>query len=229
MDGLGQFAACFVRRYQIDAIPACSRPPLDTLSAGSAEGSMKRVPRMFIVEDPGLLRDALVEALRTNARFELAGFTDAIASARQMAIDLHADVVLTDLLLAAGSTIDLLRSLRDDNPGTRTVVLTSLRDGFAVRDALALGVSGYVLKTQSMCELMEAIESVIAGRRYLPPQLADRLEMIEHQVRGTNGSAEAPGGRGLERLSPRELEVLRLVAAGHTTAEIARSLSISIK
>lgn len=190
---------------------------------------MKRVPRMFIVEDPGLLRDALVEALRANARFELAGFTDAIASARQMAIDLRADVVLTDLLLAAGSTIDLLRSLRDENPGMRTVVLTSLRDGFAVRDALALGVSGYVLKTQSMCELVEAIESVMAGRRYLPPQLADRLEMLEHQVRGTNGSAEAPGGRGLERLSPRELEVLRLVAAGHTTAEIARSLSISIK
>jgi len=190
---------------------------------------MKRAPRMLIVEDPGLLRDALVEALGTNARFELAGFTDAIAGARQMAIDLHADIVLTDLLLAAGSTIDLLRSLRDETPGTRTVVLTSLRDGFAVRDALALGVSGYVLKTQSMSELMEAIESAVAGRRYVTPQLADHLDTIERQVRAPNGSAEVPAERGLDRLSPRELEVLRLVAAGHTTAEIARSLSISIK
>jgi len=146
-----------------------------------------------------------------------------------MAIDLHAEIVLTDLLLAAGSTIDLLRSLRDDTPGTRTVVLTSLRDGFAVRDALALGVSGYVLKTQSMSELMEAIESAVAGRRYVAPQLADHLETVERQVRAPNGSADIPAERGLDRLSPRELEVLRLVAAGHTTAEIARSLSISIK
>ena len=189
---------------------------------------MKRA-RMLVVEDPGLLRDALVEAMGTATRFELAGVTDAIASARQMAVDVQADVVLTDLLLTAGSTIDLLRSLRDDAPGTRTVVLTSLRDGFAVRDALALGVAGYVLKTQSMSELMEAIESALSGRRYLAPQLAERLEILEHQVRAPHGSGEAPGGRGLERLSPRELEVLRLVAAGHTTAEIARSLSISIK
>jgi len=194
---------------------------------------MKRVPRMLIVEDPGLLRDAIVTALRTSDRFELVGFTDVIGGARRVAIECRADVVVTDLLLAAGSTIELLRSLRDDAPAIRTVVLTSLRDGFAVRDALALGVSAYVLKTQSMVELMEAIECALAGRRYLSPQLADLLELAEHQggrVPNEHGTRDMPAaGSGLERLSRRELEVLRLVAAGHTTAEIAHSLNISIK
>ena len=190
---------------------------------------MKRVPRILVVEDPGLLRDALVEALRSTAGFDLAGFTDTIADAHRMSVDLRADVVVTDLLLAGGSTIDLLRSIREDNLGTRTVVLTSLRDGFAVRDALALGVSGYVLKMQPMREVLEAIETVVAGRRYVSPQLAGRMETRGRELRPSNGNGDAPVAMGLESLSPREFEVLRLVAAGHTTAEIARSLSISIK
>ncbi len=190
---------------------------------------MKRMPRILVVEDPGLLRDALVDALRTTPGFDLAGFTYVIGDAHRMSVDLHADVLVTDLLLAGGSTIDLLRSIREDNLGTRTIVLTSLRDGFAVRDALALGVSGYVLKSQPMRDVMEAIETVVAGRRYISPQLAARVETRGREIRPSNGNGDGSVAMGLESLSPREFEVLRLVAAGHTTAEIARSLSISIK
>jgi len=98
------------------------------------------------------------------------------------------------------------------------VVLTELQDGFAVTEAFSAGALGYVLKRQTMRDLLAAIEVVASGERYLSPSLT--LEQASE-------ASDAGQRVGLDRLSGREREILRLIAAGHTSAEIAQRLCIS--
>jgi DNA-binding NarL/FixJ family response regulator len=189
---------------------------------------MNWLRKVLIVEDPGFVRDALVEALGGVLGFEIVGYTDEPRLARQMLVDNAPDILLTDLLIQSGSTVDLLRFIRRQELNTRVVVLTALRDPFAAKEAVSVGAWGYVLKSQPMREVIEAIEAVAAGRRYVSPLVAQRAEVGAREFRNSSGLGDGQSV-GLETLSPRELEVLRLVVAGHRSAEIARSLDVSIK
>lgn len=184
------------------------------------EERMQRPRRALILEDHALVSDALVDLLGTIAVVEVVGVAATIREGRRCLAELKPDLLIADLLLEDGSSLDLLRQIRRERLATRVVVVTGLRDTFAATEALATGAWGYVLKAQPARELIEAIETVAAGRRYISPSIAVQLEP---------GSAEAGEPSGLDRLSPRELEILRLVAAGQTSAEIARHLNISVK
>ena len=190
---------------------------------------MKWLRKVLIVEDQGFVRDVLVDSLGTMLGFEIVGYTDDLKEAKRMLVDLAPDVLLTDLLIQAGSTVDLLRLIPRQGLSTRAVVLTALRDTFAAKEALSAGACGYVLKSQPLREVIDAIEAVASGRRYMSPHVAQRSEAIGREFRGSPGAAETRQPAGIEALSPRELEVLRLVVAGRRSAEIARSLSVSIK
>jgi DNA-binding NarL/FixJ family response regulator len=159
--------------------------------------------------------------------FEVVGSTGDLREAKQLLVDLAPDILLTDLLIQAGSTIDLLRFIPRQGLSTRPVVLTALRDTFAAKEALSAGACGYVLKSQPMREVIEAIETVAGGRRYVSPNVAQQSEATGREFRSSPSETRQPVG--IDALSPRELEVLRLVVAGHRSAEIARSLSVSIK
>jgi two-component system, NarL family, invasion response regulator UvrY len=193
------------------------------------EAHMKWLRKVLIVEDQGFVRDVLVESLGGVLGFEVVGFTDDPRDAKRQLVDLGPDILLTDLLIQAGSTIDLLRFVQRQGLSTRPVVLTALRDTFAAKEALAAGACGYVLKSQPMREVIDAIEAVASGRRYVSPNVAQQSEAITRELRNVFGSADGRQPAGIDALSPRELEVLRLVVAGHRSAEIARSLSVSIK
>lgn len=181
---------------------------------------MERTQTILIVEDQGLVSDALVELLGAAPGLKVVGVASSIREARQSLVALAPDIMVANLLLEDGSAIELLRLLRRERSRTRVVVLTDLRDAFAVSDALAAGALGYVLKRQPVRELLAAIEVVAMGGRYVSPNIdfGPSLPMGELDERV-----------GLEKLSGREVEVLRLIAAGHTSAEIARRLCISAK
>jgi DNA-binding NarL/FixJ family response regulator len=182
---------------------------------------MERTRRVLIVEDEAFVSDALVELLATAPGFDVIGVAATLRDARRLLVEHAPDVIVADLFLDDGSTVELLREIRERRLGTRVVILTGVRDTFAANEALAAGAFGYVLKLQPARELLAALEKAALGQHYVSPQIAVRLAA---------GPPTGPTGSiGLGRLSRREVEVLRQIAAGHTSAEIARRLCISTK
>ena len=124
------------------------------------------------------------------------------------------DILLLDLTMDGGSTLRSIPDLLAARPELKIIVLTMHDDAGFAREALRLGALAYVLKEAAADELLLAVRSVLAGRTYLHPTLGAQLVMLD----------QTPGG-----LTDRETEILRLIAAGHTNAEIARLLFLSLR
>ena len=159
------------------------------------------------------------------ADFQVVGVASSIRDALPLLDSARPDIVLADLSLGDGSAVELVRALRRGRLKGRVIVITGFSDEFAAAEALAAGANGYVLKSQPTAELLEAIRTVAEGRKYVAPALERRLAM-----RSITSETSASGGAvGLERLSPREVEVFRLVVAGSSSKDVARRLCISVK
>jgi len=128
-------------------------------------------------------------------------------------------VLVLDLNMPGELTsLDAIPKVADASPGTRVVVLTMQEDPAFARRALQAGAAGYVLKEAADSELVEAVRRAAAGDTYLNPRLGAALA----------AAPAAPSGPP-DDLSPREVEVLRLIALGHTNAEIAEQLFLSVR
>jgi DNA-binding NarL/FixJ family response regulator len=127
------------------------------------------------------------------------------------------DVLLLDLSLPGRNGLDLIPELRQSAPDTAIVVVTMHTDFVVAKQALALGAAGFMPKDSGIEELQEAITEVLAGRRYLSP----RIE--RHAVQPSS-----PDREGWSRLTPRHKAILRAIALGRTTEEIAEELGISV-
>jgi len=125
------------------------------------------------------------------------------------------EVLILDLNMPGGSSLERVSEIKDASPGTQIVVLTMQEDPAFAREAMRAGVLGYILKEAADAELVKAVRLAAAGETYLQPALGARL------------AAEPPDGEG--ELSEREVEVLRLIALGHTNAEIAEQLYLSVR
>src|SRR4029453_3664945 len=130
------------------------------------------------------------------------------------------DVVVLDLSLKQRSGLDLLKDLKKVRPRLPVLILSMHSEEQYARRAFKAGASGYVTKDCSRAELLEAIQKVIAGSKYVSPALAEKL--VVDLERGTDGPPH-------EVLSDREFEVFRLIASGKTVGEIAEILSLSDK
>ncbi len=126
----------------------------------------------------------------------------------------HVLVLDLGLFNAAGSSIEAIGPLRERMPETQTVVLTMEDDPAFARRAFAAGALGFVLKELADCDLPQAVRAAARGEEYISPRVADRLDAL-HQPQ-TDGE-----------LTPREVEVLQLIALGHTSVEIAGKLQVS--
>jgi two-component system response regulator NreC len=169
-------------------------------------------------DDHKVVRSGLRMLLESDERFEVLDEAGDIATTLQTVLDRRPRVLVLDINMAGESSLDAIPQLRADSPETQIVVLTMQEDPAFARAALRAGAVGYVLKDAADAELMNAVELAAEGRTYLNPELAAKL------------ASEPPENQGRpDRLSPREVEVLRLIALGHTNGEIAESLFISAR
>jgi len=127
-------------------------------------------------------------------------------------------VLVLDINMPEGSSLPAIPRLLSASPATSIVVLTMQNDAELAREALRAGATGFVLKESAKEELIQAVRLAAEGRTYLTPELGARL------ATEVAGAAGAP-----DDLSPREIEVLRLIALGHTNTEIAAQLFLSVR
>jgi DNA-binding NarL/FixJ family response regulator len=177
---------------------------------------------ILLVEDHHLVREALRALIEEGHQFAVVGQAEDGNQALQMAEKLRPNVVVMDIMMPHLNGLEATSRLRDLRYPPKVIILSQHHGQEYVMQALALGASGYLLKDAAADELPEAIREVIGGSTYLSAQLP-REAIEEGLLRQQN--IEAP----ILRLTPREREVLQLVAEGNTNRQIAHYLGISIK
>jgi DNA-binding NarL/FixJ family response regulator len=178
---------------------------------------------IVLADDHRIVRQGLRALLASEADLEVIGEADDGREALELVRRLSPDVLVLDLMMPGLNGLEVARQLPRQSPGVRVVVLSMYDDEGFVLEALANGVSGYVLKDSNSSDLVHAVREVAAGRRYLSPPLSDRA-IEAYQQRAKVGTMDKH-----ETLTTREREVLQLSAEGHTNSEIAARLGISTR
>lgn len=174
--------------------------------------------RVLVVDDHAVVREGLRTFLELQDGIEVAGEAADGEEAIEAAERLRPDVVLMDLVMPALDGLAAMRALRERVPGARVIVLTSFADDDKLLPALRAGAAGYLLKNAEPQELARAVRAANAGEALLDPHVAARL------VDALAGEKEP-----LDRLTPREREVLQLIGRGFSNKRIAQELRLSEK
>ncbi len=178
--------------------------------------------RILLADDHAMLRDGVRMVLESHPGFEVVGTADNWRDAVRLAEELQPDIAVVDVAMPELNGLEATRAIRNTSPETAIVVLSMHEGEEYLREALRAGAAGYVLKRAAAKELVGAINAVRRGDKYLDPALTDTL--ISDYVRQVERGDDTP-----DSLTERELEVLKLVAEGHTNRQIALQLNISIK
>jgi two-component system response regulator NreC len=181
--------------------------------AAGAGGGVTPI-RIVIADDHAVVRSGLRLLLEAESDFEVVAEAGDVDAARRYVRGHHPAVLVLDLNMPGGSSLDAIPLIRTEAVETQIVVLTMQEEPAFARQALGAGAAGYVLKEAADSELVEAVRRAAAGETYLNPTLGARI------------ARETPPGPP-DDLSTRE--VLRLIAFGHTNAEIAQKLYLSVR
>lgn len=176
--------------------------------------------RLLLVDDHEMLREALAGVIDRRPDLEVVGEASNGREAVELAKQLDPDVIVMDIWLPRLSGIDATREIVRQDPKARVVIMTQHDRRSFVEDALRAGALGYVVKSGSCRELLEAIDAVSRGRSYLSPTVT------EHVVGALTRPADV-GGQTLGALTAREREVLQRIAEGQGSKEIAADLHVS--
>jgi two-component system response regulator NreC len=193
-----------IRRY--------GRPATRYARCVSAEEAKTTV---VLVDDHAVVRGALKALLEGQEDLEVVGEAGDIASGRAVVAEKQPRVLVLDVNLPDGLAVDAVPELREDSPETAIVLLTMERDLTLARRAIDAGASGYLFKDAAHLELIKAVRAAAAGERHIGPRVAAGLK------------DEADEDKPV--LSPRETDVLKLMALGHTNREIGEQLSLSVR
>lgn len=185
--------------------------------------------RIFLADDHAVLRAGLKALLNGEPDMTVIGEAEDGESCVRQAVALRPDIVLLDINMPRCNGLEALAQLRSDAPDSRVLVLTMHDDAGYLRQVLASGGAGYVLKQAASDELLSAIRAVQDGGIYLHPRHTKAL--LEGTLdRERKQSAAGKGEKdGLALLSERERQVLKLVALGYRNSEIADMLFLSVK
>jgi len=185
--------------------------------------SVEKRIRLLVVDDHPLMQEGVRSCLAKYQFLEIVGETNNGEEAVRKAKELMADVVLMDINMPGMNGWEATQAMRREAPHARVLILTAHKNPEYVRKLIDCGARGYLLKDASGQELAHAIELVAAGRTYFSPAVSgDALDFCFKQ-------ADQPGQGHTTALSARELEVLRLVARGCSTKEIAPQLKITCR
>jgi two-component system, NarL family, response regulator NreC len=173
--------------------------------------------RIVIADDHAVVRSGLRMVLDAEEGIEVVAEAGDVAAATRAVRAYHPHVLVLDLNMPGESSLDAIPRLVQEQPDVAIVVLTMQQDPAFAREALRAGARGYVLKEAADAELVQAVRLAREGRTYLNHELGARM------------AAEPPPSGPPDDLTERELEVLRLIALGHTNTEIAGQLYLSVR
>lgn len=174
-------------------------------------------PRVLLADDHVLLLEAFRRLL--EGEFEIVGAVSDGAQLVEAAVRLSPDVIVTDVSMPRMGGIEAARRLREVLPSARVVFLTVNEDAQLAAEAFRLGASGWVLKSSTATELVGAVRAALRRRRYLTPLIAHGdIDALPRP---------AVAGNPLDQLTPREREVLHLLAEGKVMKEVAAVLGIT--
>lgn len=181
---------------------------------------MRRPVRVIIADDHAVVREGVRQVLGNTHEFDVVGEAATADEAVARAAELHPDVVVLDLRMPGATGVETIRRVRAASPSSRVVIFSMHDDDEYVVESLRTGASGYVSKEAPPAELREAIRTVDRGEIHRP----------RPRARKAAPRAEAPAENSrLAALTPREVDVLKNVAAGRTNKEIAARLAIGTR
>jgi DNA-binding NarL/FixJ family response regulator len=179
---------------------------------------------VLLVEDHTLVRSGIRSLLEAEPEIDVVGEAGDGREALELVRTLKPHVVLMDVAMGDLNGIDATRLIAAGHPEVRVLILSMHSDEQYIFEALKAGARGYVLKSAAVKELMTGIRAVAAGKHYVSPSLASVV--MEDYVRRAKGGHVASQA---DKLTNREREVLQLIAEGSSSAEVAKSLYISVR
>jgi two-component system, NarL family, response regulator NreC len=176
------------------------------------------VTTILIADDHQVVRSGLKMLLDAEEDFEVVAEAGDVGAAARAVLGYKPDVIVLDLNMPGGSSLTAIPKMLSDSPSTNVVVLTMQEDPAFAREALQAGARGYVLKEAADSELVEAVRMAAEGRTYLHPELGAKIASEPLKQAGPP-----------DDLTEREVDILRLIALGHTNTEIAEQLFLSVR
>jgi two-component system, NarL family, response regulator NreC len=170
---------------------------------------------IVLADDHAVVRSGLRMLLEAEDGFQVVAEAGDVDATRRTVLGYKPGVLVLDLNMPGGSSLEAIPAISESSPGTAIVVLTMQEDPAFAREALRAGAKGYVLKKAAGTDFVQAVRTAAGGGTWLNPELGARM-------------AAAPSGPPSD-LTERELDVLRLIALGHTNSEIASQLYLSVR
>jgi DNA-binding NarL/FixJ family response regulator len=178
--------------------------------------------RILIADDHRILREGIRRILEADKELSVVAEADTGEAAVQLAVEHAPDVAVIDLTMPRLSGIEAIRRIRSAAPRTRCLALSMHETNMQVTQALQAGASGYVVKSASAEDFIEAVHATARGKSYLSPSIA---HCVVEAIASPHGGAPS----SVAQLSGREREVLQLIAEGLSSKEIAAALGVSLK
>jgi DNA-binding NarL/FixJ family response regulator len=176
--------------------------------------------KVLIADDHAMVRRGLREILAETGDILVAGEATTAPEVLQLVREQRWDLVVLDINLPGGNGIELLADIRRERPDTRVLILTVYSEKqYAVR-AIRAGAAGFLTKESAPAKLLDAVRKIAGGGRYVSAELAETLASVL--------AGETPG-QPHDRLSDRELEIMRMLASGKTVSQVAQELALSVK
>ncbi len=181
--------------------------------------------RILIADDHGLVRRGARELLSSRRGWTVVGEAANGREALEKAIELKPDVAVIDISMPDLDGVEVARQIREAVPDTKVLVLTMHESEQMVRRALDAGARGYLLKSDLTDSLIKAVKAVAQGKHFLAPKVSEIV--LEGFLMA--GDHHQQGDRARTPISPREIEIIRLLAEGKVNKEIAELLGISVR